>query len=86
VAAVNMAFQEVSVCQSRGRCNVSSPLPFLPERASRAGTGMSWSRMVTVVARTWNAPARQPVARVRLNAIAASASQAALALNRPEVI
>ncbi len=32
--------------------------------------------MVPVVARAWNADARQPAARVRLNAIAASTSQA----------
>jgi len=34
--------------------------------------------------RVWNAEARQPVARVRLNAIAASTSQAELAWNEPE--
>ncbi len=56
------------------------------ERASRAGTLMSWARMVPVVARAWNAEARQPLARVRLNAIAASTSQAELAVNDPDVI
>ena len=45
---------------------------------------MSWARMVPVVARAWNADARQPAARVRLNAIAASTSQAELAWNDPE--
>ena len=36
------------------------------EWASRAGTLMSWARIVPVVARAWNADARQPAARVRL--------------------
>ena len=49
-----------------------------------AGTLMSWARMVLVVARAWNAEARQPAARVRLTAIAAIASQAELAWNDPE--
>src|SRR5664280_2697818 len=37
---------------------------------------ISWARMVPVVALAWKAEARQPAARVRLNAIAASTSQA----------
>ncbi len=37
----------------------------------RAGTAMSWVRIVAVVARAWNLEARVPAARVRLNAIAA---------------
>lgn len=44
----------------------------------------SCRRMVAVVARAWNGEASAPAARVRLNAIAASTSQAPLALNRPE--
>ena len=54
------------------------------ERASRAGTLMSWARIVPLVDRAWNAEARQPAARVRLNAIAASTSHTALAWNDPE--
>jgi hypothetical protein len=40
--------------------------------------------MVAPVALVWNGDARAPAARVRLNAIAAQTSQAALALNFPE--
>jgi hypothetical protein len=40
--------------------------------------------MVAVVARAWNLEARAPAARMRLNAIAASTSQAELAANFPE--
>jgi len=39
-----------------------------------------------VVALAWKAEARQPAARVRLNAIAASTSQALFAANEPSVI
>jgi hypothetical protein len=39
-----------------------------------------------VVARAWTVEASVPAARVRLNAIAARASQAPFAVNRPEVI
>ncbi len=53
------------------------------ERAGRAGTAMSWARMVAV-AQAWKVGARTPVARVSLNAIAASTSQAASAANLPE--
>jgi len=56
------------------------------ERASRAGMLISWARMVPVVALAWKAEARQPAARVRLNAIAASTSQALFAANEPDVI
>jgi hypothetical protein len=42
------------------------------ERASLAGTPIRWARMVAVMARAWNPPARQPAARVRLCAIAHS--------------
>ena len=36
----------------------------------RAGTAMSWARIVAVVALAWNLEARVPAARVRLNAMA----------------
>lgn len=78
--ASNIWVQAGSQGQSFGRCSRS----LRAERASRAGTLMSWARMVPVVARAWNAEARQPVARVRLNAIAASTSQAELAWNNAE--
>ena len=45
---------------------------------------ISWSRIVPVVERAWKLEAKQPAARVRLNAIAASTSQAEFALNEPE--
>ena len=54
------------------------------ERASHAGTLMSWARIVPMVARAWNADARHPAARVRLNAIAASTRHAELAWSDPE--
>jgi len=64
-------------CQGQpvGRCRVSRRA----ERASRPGTLMSWARIVPVVALAWNAEAKVPAARVRLNAIAAQTSQALLA-------
>ena len=42
--------------------------------------------MVAVTALAWNLPVRAPMARVRLNAIAASTSHAELAVNDPDVI
>ena len=66
--------------QWAGRCSR------LAERASRAGTEMRCRRMVALVARACQGEARAPAARVRLNAIVASASQAAFAVNLPEVI
>ena len=57
----------------------------LAELDSRAGTEMSWVRIVAVVSLAWNAEARVPAARVRLNAIAAHVSQGEFALNDPEV-
>jgi len=80
--ASNSWVQAGSQGQFFGRCSRS----LRAERASRAGTLMSWARIVPVVARAWNAEARAPAARVRLNAIAASTSQAELAWNDPEVI
>jgi len=47
--------------------------------ASRPGTAISCRRMVAVVALAWKTDAMVPAARVRLNAIAAITSQAALA-------
>jgi hypothetical protein len=55
-------------------------------RAILAATVIRWRRMVPVRARAWNRLARQPAARVRLWAMAASASQAAFAAKDPEVI
>src|SRR4051812_49131703 len=80
VTAVNSSVQGCCQGQSRGRCRVSRRA----ERASRAGTVMSWARMVAVVAFAWKTDARAPVARVRLNAMVAQASQAAFAVNLPE--
>lgn len=54
------------------------------EDATRAGTVTSLLRIVAVVARANSGAARVPAARVRLNAMTASTSQAALALNIPE--
>ena len=47
---------------------------------------MMWRRMVLPVARAVLLPQMVPVVRVRLNAIVARASQAALALNFPLLI
>ena len=63
-----------------GRCRTSRRA----ERAIRAGTLISWARMVAVVALAWKAEARAPAARVRLNAIAAQTSQAPFAVNDPD--
>lgn len=52
--------------------------------AMRAGTVISWARIVVARARPWAAEAMAPAARVRLKAIAAQASQAALTVNTPE--
>ena len=54
------------------------------EEAMRAGMVMSLRRIVAVVALAMTGLERVPAARVRLNAITASTSHAALALNRPE--
>ena len=51
------------------------------EVAIRAGVLMSRARMVAVSARANRPPAATPRARVRLNAMVAVTSQAALALN-----
>src|SRR3954447_13812963 len=79
-ALLNSRFQAVSQGQSRGRCMRSRRAV----RASRAGMAIRWARIVAVVALAWNAEARAPAARVRLNAIIARTVQAELAANRPE--
>src|SRR5665648_433939 len=76
-AAVNMACQACSHGQRRGRWMRS----LRAERAMRPGTVMSWARIVAVVALAWNFEARVPVARVRLNAIAARTVHALSAAN-----
>src|SRR5674476_482457 len=79
-AAVNIACHGCSQGHRSGRWRRSRRA----ERAMRAGTAMSWARIVAVVARAWNLEARVPAARVRLNEIAASTSHAALAFICPE--
>jgi hypothetical protein len=44
---------------------------------------MSWARMVAVRTRAWKVVARAPAARLRLCAMVAQVSQAALAVNFP---
>src|SRR5664280_1745645 len=56
----------------------------LADLARRPGTVISCRRMVAVVALAWKTEAMVPAARVRLNAIAAMTSQAALDANWPE--
>src|SRR4051794_36115323 len=78
--ASNSRVQAVSHGQSRGRCSRSRRA----ERAIRAGTAISWLRMVAVVALAWAAEASALAARMRLNAIVASTSQAEFAANDPD--
>jgi hypothetical protein len=52
--------------------------------ATRAGTVISLRRMVAVVAFARSLPAMVAAVRARLNAMTASTSQAALAVNLPE--
>ena len=66
--------------QFSGRCRLRRRA----ERAIRAGMRISRSRMVAVVALVSFPPAMTARVRVRLNAIVAQTSQAALAGNRPE--
>ena len=54
------------------------------EVATRAGTVISLRRIVAVVALARSGAATVPAARVRLNAMTASTSQAALAVNTPD--
>ena len=65
--------------QARGRCMMRRRAVV----AIRAGRLISWRRMVPVVALPSAVSVRVAAARVRLNAITARASQAALAVNRP---
>ena len=54
------------------------------EVATRQGRWISLRRTVAVVALARSVAASVPAARVRLNAMTASTSQAALAVNTPE--
>jgi len=81
--------QASSQGQSRGRCRMTRRA----EDAIRAGTWMSLRRVVAVVALAKAVPvavgsvspaARVAAARVRLNAMTASTSQAVFAVNFPE--
>jgi len=72
--------QAVCQGQSRGRCRVRRRA----EVAIRHGRWTNLRRRVAVVARARSGLARVPAARVRLNAITASTSQAALAVNTPD--
>ena len=79
---MSSAFQASCQGQSLGRCRTRRRA----ERASRAGRLIRCARMVAVVALAWKIEAIAPAARVRLNAIAASTSQAPFGANDPEVI
>ena len=79
-AAVNRSSQSSAQGQFAG----SRSWTRRAERTGRAGTLISWRRIVAVVALAWKREASAPAARVRLNAIAASTSQAPLAVNCPE--
>src|SRR5512144_3356660 len=78
--AVNSRCQDGCHGQSRGKCRVSRRA----ERASRAGTRISWARTVAVVALACSSDASAPAARVRLKAMAASTSQALFTANDPD--
>lgn len=78
-ARVNKVVQACCQGQAIGRCRVS----LRAEAASRTGTQTRVRRMVAVVALASRVPLRLAAARVRLNAITASTSQAAFAPNRP---
>ena len=71
-----------ALCQGQavGRCRVTRRA----EVATRAGTAINFARIVAVVARARATPAMVAAVRVRLNAMTASTSQAALAVNFPE--
>lgn len=79
-AVVNSCFQACCQGQFVGRCNRSRRA----EDAIRAGTVIRVRRIVAVVALRNCAPVMVAAARVRLNAIAARTSQAALAANFPD--
>lgn len=73
VTRVMSRVQAVSHGQSRGWCRITRRA----EVATRHGTWTSLRRTVAVVALARSGAARAPAARVRLNAMTASASQAA---------
>ena len=77
---MNSSVQACSHGQATGRCSVTRRA----EDAIRAGMAMSLRRIVAVVDLAIVGPARVAAARVRLNAITASTSQAELAANLPE--
>ena len=79
-AAVNSGCHPVSQGQLLGRCSTI----FRAEVETRAGMLMSLRRMVPLRALPSPPLARVPMARVRLNAIVASTSQAAFAVKIPE--
>ena len=72
--------QAVFQGQAAGRCRVMR----WADEASLAGTVISVRRRVAVVALARSGAARVPAVGVRLNAMTASTSQAALALNIPD--
>ena len=77
---MNRRLHAVSQGQAVGRCRVTRRA----EDATRAGTVISFLRIVAVVALARSAPAMVAAVRVRLNAMMARTSQAALAVNFPE--
>lgn len=79
---VNSCDQLFTRGQRVGRCRVIRRA----EEAILAGTAISVRRMVAVVAFANVDPEMVAAARVRLNAMTASTSQAAFAVNTPEVI
>ena len=79
---LNRAVQGFSHGQCSGRCRVMRRA----EVEILAGTLTSFRRIVAVVARARPFPAIVAAARVRLNAMTARTSQAALAVKTPEVI
>ena len=79
---VNSSVQALCQGQPVGRCRTSRRA----EEAIRAGTCTSWRRIVPVVAVACRPPVRVPAARVRLNAMTARMSQAALAAKTPSLI
>ena len=80
VAVVQRSSQAAAQGQSVGRCSTSRRA----EEAIRAGTVIRWVRRVAHRALACRAEAAAPAARRRLKARAASASQAALAVNFPD--
>lgn len=72
--------QAASQGQFAGRCRRSRR----PEVAIRAGTVISFRRIVAVVADLRSGPVMVAAVRVRLKAITASTSQAAFAVNFPD--